>query len=206
MSPTGSVTTWIGQLQAGEEVALARLHERYWPYLVAMARKKLHGVPGKGADEEDIAQESLWSFYRRLKAGHSFHLASRHDLLALLTHIIACKTVNQIEREATKKRGGGIRVQPNLDGLADMAGGEGVRTPLEQALLNDCYRHYVDGLPENLRGFAELYLAGCTHKETAERMGTSLRSTERKIAMILARWREMAGESLVEDVGAAKLE
>src|SRR6266851_148097 len=107
MSPTGSVTTWIGQLQAGEEIALARLHDRYWPYLVAMARKKLHGLPSKAADEEDIAQEALWSFYRRLKAGHAFHLDSRHDLLALLTHIIACKAVNQIERESTKKRGGG---------------------------------------------------------------------------------------------------
>src|SRR6266851_9790847 len=106
MSSTGSVTTWIGQLQAGEEVALARLHERYWPYLVAMARKKLKGVPGKGADEEDIAQEALWSFYRRMRDGREFHLTSRHDLLALLTHIIACKAVNQIERETMKKRGG----------------------------------------------------------------------------------------------------
>jgi hypothetical protein len=31
-------------------------------------------------------------------------------------------------------------------------------------------------------------------------MGTSLRSAERKIAMILSRWREMAGQSLVEEV------
>jgi DNA-directed RNA polymerase specialized sigma24 family protein len=205
MSPTGSVTTWIGQLQSGEEIALARLHDRYWPYLVAMARKKLKGVPGRSADEEDIAQEALWSFYRRMRDGREFQLGSRHDLLALLTHIIACKAVNQLEREATKKRGGvKVRNQSGLKSLSGRTGPGAGRTPLEEALLNDCYRHYVDALPENLRGFAELYLAGCTHKETAERMGTSLRSVERKIAMILERWREMAAESMVQELESEK--
>jgi hypothetical protein len=93
MSTTGSVPAWIGQLQKGDEAVLGRLHRRYWPCPVALARKRLHGVPG-GADDTE-------------------------------------------------------------------------RTPLEQALLADCYRQYLDVLPERLRAFAESYLAGCTNKETA---------------------------------------
>ena len=108
MSSGGSVTTWLGQLQAGEVAGLAKLHARYWPHLVALARKRLQDVPGRAADEEDVAQEALWSFVRRVRAGRKFRLTSRHDLLALLTHIVACKAVNQIEHElGVQKRGGG---------------------------------------------------------------------------------------------------
>jgi RNA polymerase sigma factor (sigma-70 family) len=186
MSSSGSVTTWLGQLKDGDEAALGKLHRRYWPALVELARQKLKGAPGRAADEEDVAQQALWSFYRGLRAGRAPRLANRHDLLALLTHIIACKAVNQIEHEHAHKRGG----RAVLDDLSDVPDAE--RTPLEQAILHDCYDRFVGGLPENLRPFAELYLAHCTHKEIAERLGCVERTVERKIGRILARWQEMA--------------
>jgi DNA-directed RNA polymerase specialized sigma24 family protein len=71
-------------------------------------------------------------------------------------------------------------------------------TPLEQALLNDAYRHYVGELPDHLRDFAELYLAGFTHKEIAARVGCVERTVERKLALVLKRWREIG----LEHVGA----
>jgi RNA polymerase sigma factor (sigma-70 family) len=210
MTAIGSVTAWIGQLQAGEETALAKLHERYWPRLVALARQRLKGAPGCAADEEDVAQEAFWSFYRRLRVGQDFRLASRHDLLALLTHIIACKAVNQLQHElGVQKRGSGrVRNESALEALGgagpegrglDRAEGPGP-TPLEHALLNDSYRHYVSGLADNLRGFAELYLAGCTHKETAARMGCVERTVERKLTVILKKWQEMAAADVAQDL------
>jgi RNA polymerase sigma factor (sigma-70 family) len=202
MSSTGSVSAWIGQLQAGQESALAKLHERYWPYLVAIARKRLKGAPASAADEEDVAQEAFWSFYRRLRTGHKLQLESRHDLLALLTHIVACKAVNQIQHECgVQKRGGGrVRDSSPLETLSlgetpDDGGG----TPLEQAALKDCYRHYLDGLPESLRKFAELYLAGYTHKEIAQRVGCVERTVDRKLPMILEKWRTLAAEQLDQE-------
>ena len=200
MSSEGSVTAWIGQLQAGDETALAKLHERYWPRLVALARQRLKGTPGRAMDEEDVAQEAFWSFSRRVRQGQAFRLASRQDLLALLTHIIACKAVNQIQHEVGVQKRGGGQVQGE-SALRHLAGGEGRgletvadagRTPQEEALLKDYYRQFIDALPAKLRDFAELYLAGFTQREIAEQLHCGLRTVERKIALLLAKCQAMA--------------
>src|SRR5262249_62378095 len=93
--------------------------------------------------------------------------ATRHDLLALLTHLVACRAVNQIKHEAVQKRGGGqVRGGAGLDELLTPG-----QSPDEKPILEDLYHHYVNSLPERLRELAELYLAGCTHKEIAAQLG-----------------------------------
>jgi RNA polymerase sigma factor (sigma-70 family) len=185
-------------LRAGEEAALNQLHRRYWSALVELARARLRGTPGRCVDEEDIAQQAFWAFYQSLRAGRLPRLTNRHEFLALLTHIIACKAVNQIEQDATRKRGG---QPPQALRLADLAAlADGARTPLEDAVLRDCYQHYLDRLPDGLRPIAELYLASYTHREIAEQLGCVERTVERKIARILARWQEMAAQDVGQEL------
>jgi len=197
MSSGDSVTMWLGRLKAGEETALAKLHKRYWPFLVALARKRLRGTPSRAADEEDVAQAAFWSFYRGLKDGRVRQLDNRNDLLALLTHFVACKAVNQIQHEVgVQKRGGG---RGQGDSALKVLAEEAEPSPLEQALLSDCYVRYMNGLPEKFRAIAELYLAGYTHKEIAAQLGCVERTVERKIPLLLARWQQMAAASMEED-------
>jgi DNA-binding NarL/FixJ family response regulator len=70
------------------------------------------------------------------------------------------------------------------------------RTPQEEAILLDNYRHFVESLPERLRNVAELYLAGLTQREIADQLQCGLRTVARKIALLLARWQEMAEASV----------
>jgi len=210
MSSGGSVSAWIGQLKAGEEAALGKLHARYWPWLVALARKRLQGA-ARAADEEDVAQEAFWDFYRSVQAGRIPRLANRHDLMALFTHLVACRGVNQLRHEfGVRKRGAGqVRDGGLLEDLADgavpLAAGT-QQSPAEQALLNDCYRHYVHSLGNGLRDVAELHLAGCTHKEIAARLGCVERTVERKMAIILRKWQEIAVDSLAGEAGGPAAE
>ena len=82
MPSEGTITQWITQLKAGEEQALEKLRQRYWPFLMRLAQKKLSGVRPGAIDEEGVAQEAFWSFYRSFKAGQLPQLENRQNLFA----------------------------------------------------------------------------------------------------------------------------
>jgi len=189
LSAFGSVSQLIHQAKAGDENALGELHQRYWPQLVALARRKLRNAPElPQADEEDVAQSAFIGFYRTVKAQRIPQLQNRHQLLALLTHIVACKALNEIKHAMTQKRGGGQVLQ--LSPLAVLAEDEQY-TPLQEAILNDCYSCYVETLPDSLRTIAEMHLAGMTNREIAEECECVERTVERKIALLRQKWQAL---------------
>ncbi|MBI3468388.1 MAG: helix-turn-helix domain-containing protein [Planctomycetes bacterium] len=208
MTAGGSVTNWIAQLRAGEETALGELHKRYWPFLVQLAHRKLKGASRRAMDEQDVAQEAFWGFYESLKKGRLPRLANRHDLIALFVIITSRKAAKQIRREYSAKRGGGQVQGESVLARARSAGDQEkaierlpdpAPTPYEQAVLNDCYVRFVEGLPDSLRRFAEHFLAGYSHKEIADAIGCSERTVDRKVPLILNRWRKMAAEGMRDD-------
>jgi DNA-directed RNA polymerase specialized sigma24 family protein len=211
MSSKGSVSVWIQRLQEGEEAALAPLHQRYWSFLVNLARRRLGSAPRRACDEEDVAQQVLWQFCRSIREGKLPEVRNRQELLALLSHITACQTANQIKHElGVQKRGAGqvqgesvfALGQDPSDGSSrglDQTEAPGL-SPLERSLLNDCYQHYVLALPEHLRQFAELHLAGLTYREIAERMNCTERTVDRKMSLIQANWRRQAEADLSRDI------
>lgn len=184
MSATGSVEGWLEELQAGHVSALGRLHQRYWPTLIAYARSRLRLAPRGSADEEDVVQAAFLSFYRAFREGRVVELSTRESLLALLTTIIS--------RKAARKAPG-----PELRGVLDLSilnqlAEDPSTSPDEQAMLRDCYERYVGGLPVKLRPFAEMCLAGMTHCEIATTIPCATRTVERKMQRIQFLWRELA--------------
>ncbi len=113
----------------------------------------------------------------------------------LVPSIVACKAINQIQRAMTLKQGQGKVGE--LTPIAYLASDD-CPTASYQALLNDCYEHHVVALPDELRPFAELHLAGVANADIAEQLDCVERTVERKLALLRTMWRKLADDSLEE--------
>ena len=200
MPSEGSVTHWLGQLQAGDPDAAQPLWERYFTRLVELARKRLADAPRRAADEEDVALSVLDSFCRRARAGQFPRLSDRDDLWRLLVTLTARKATDLARREGRRKRGGGaVLDEAALAGppgaAAEEAGLERVvgREPSPEfaALVAEECRRLLDLLDDPaLRAVAVWRMEGYSNEEIAARLGTVERTVERKLQMIRKVWGE----------------
>src|SRR5690349_10483025 len=101
-----SVTQWIAGLKAGNSDAARCLAERYWSRLEVLARAKLGTSPRRVTDEEDVVVSVFASLCRGAAAGRFAAMSTRDDLWWLLFAITKRKTIDQVRRQASQKRGG----------------------------------------------------------------------------------------------------
>ncbi len=200
MASDGSVTHWLGQLQAGDPDAAQPLWERYFAQLVELARKKLANAPRRAADEEDVALSVLDSFCRRAQAGQFPRLADRDNLWRLLVTLTARKATDLARRESRRKRGGGAVLDEAA--LASPPGPAAQEVGLEQmigrepspefaALVAEECQRLLDLLDDPaLRSVAVWRMEGYANAEIAARLGTVERTVERKLQMIRKVWGE----------------
>lgn len=187
---TGSVTQFFGQLRVGSPIAAEALWERFFPRLVALARKTLVGRPQRVADADDAAQSAFASFCLRVKAGE-YEVRDRSDLWNLLGVITANKARMQARREAAEKRGGGrvlgeealVRSDYSPLPLDELAGG----VPATEFDLH-C-EELLGRLEPELRQFVVLRLLGYRNREIAEMHDCTERKVERKLNLIRLRWK-----------------
>jgi DNA-directed RNA polymerase specialized sigma24 family protein len=198
----GSVTRWIGDLQAGDlDDAARRLWGRYFDRLAHLAHAKLRAAPRGPADGEDVALSAFDSFCAGAAAGEFPHLDGRDDLWRLLVTITARKAANQLRREHRRKRGGGRVLDEGALDRADPGAGRFLArvvgdepSPEFAAMVADECRSRLEGLKdESFRQVALLRMEGYGNAEIAARLGTNVRAVERKLAAIRKRWQEGEG-------------
>jgi DNA-directed RNA polymerase specialized sigma24 family protein len=197
MPSKGSVTHWIGLLQAGDRAAAGPLWERYFRLLVHRARAALGAAPRRAADEEDVALSAFGTFCRGAEQGRFPRLDDRTDLWRLLLVLTARKAAHQVRDEVRLKRGGGqVRAEVDLaQGSADEAVLAGVigsePTPQFAAEVADRCRRLLDRLgSDELRRVALWQMEGYTLEEIAARLDVSVRTVARKLVVIRERWSE----------------
>ena len=199
------VTQWLAQLAKGDEFAAQRIWERYYEQLVGHARKRL-GRNRRATDEEDVVLSAFDGFCRGAAAGRFPRLGDRYDLWKVLVTLTARKATSHLRRELAAKRGGGkVRGDSAFrrDLSTDSAGGINQvlgeePTPEFAALVTEQCERLLDELgDDSMRRIVLLKLEGYGNGEIAEQLGCGLRTVERKLKRIRARWvRDSSAEGL----------
>lgn len=182
MSSDESVTTWLGGVKEGDDVAVQKIWQRYHLRLLGLARSVLDGSPKQVADEEDVAASAFKSFYFRAAAGRFPKLDDRGDLWKLLMTITFRKAL-RARRTSTRHRS-----VPHPDAMDEYLVSNEL-TPDLAVLVTSEFRRLLGQLDdERLCEVALARLEGYTNKEIAERLSKSLSYVERKLRVIRAIW------------------
>jgi DNA-directed RNA polymerase specialized sigma24 family protein len=193
MSSAGSVTKLIAGLKAGDDVAIAKLLDRFRARVTGLARKRLRGVSLKVEDEDDIAIQALWSLCKGAREGKFSRLADRDDLWGLLVVLTVRKAADRVVFWKTKRRGGGkvrggsaihARDASVSHGSIDDAAQEG---PGPQTINIMCeeYDRLLERLGDDtLRQIAEWTADRYTIDEIANKLGVSRSTVNRKLKRI----------------------
>jgi RNA polymerase sigma factor (sigma-70 family) len=188
------------------QVAADDLYRRYVTRVVELARKKIPERLRRIADEEDVAQAALKSFFSGVKKARFLKLDDATDLWQILVMLTERKANDQIRRQVAKKRGGGrVRGESafeSRDAFGSCAGGVGDITGVEPTpefaaeVAEEFQRRiqqldqFDDGVLHNktLRRIALWRFEGLGPAEIAKHLGCVTRTVERRLALIRKIW------------------
>jgi RNA polymerase sigma factor (sigma-70 family) len=186
MSSEGSITRWVGQLQAGDPDAARPLWERYFQMLVELARRKLLGVRPQVADEEDIALSAFDSFCQGVKRGRFPDLRDRDNLWKLLVVLTARKACHLLRDQQRLKRGGDVAT--SADQELEMMASQDPTPEFAAEIADNCQRLLGILADDELRAIALRKMEGCTTEEVAGQLNCAPRTVERKLRLIRRLW------------------
>jgi RNA polymerase sigma factor (TIGR02999 family) len=172
------LTQVLDDVAAGDESAAARLLPLVYQQLRGLARARMAKTPpGQTLEPTALVHEAYLRVAGRREHGwagrfHFFHAASRamRDIL-----------VEQARRKASLKHGGG-RARVELDDFE-----LGLEPPVEELLdLNEALKRMEREHPDNARIVMLRYFTGLTNEETADVLGMSTATVERKWRFVRA--------------------
>jgi DNA-directed RNA polymerase specialized sigma24 family protein len=189
-----SVTTWIGLLQTGQEEAAQKLWERFFPPLVRLAGAKLRGASRRDEDEEDVALSAFHSFCNAATRGQIPQLNDREDLWRTLVLITCGKVVDRRRYQQAQKRGGPSGgAEADLALLEEVVGHE-PDPAFAAAMAEECERLLGRLEDDEMRQMALLKLEGYTTEEIGARLGCSVRTVKRRLALVRRTWESPGGK------------
>jgi len=174
--------------------AEAEIWQRYFPQLLALARKSLDARTRRREDEEDILQSMYVSFCARLKRGE-FELEGRGDLMKLLVTMTLFKTRRTIARHRRQRRDTRRETAPGPNNPERSAAwtfeqmDKANPTPDEAVAFNEEVQRQLSALDPALRQIVLWKLEGYTNAEIASRkLKCAERTIERKLQRIRKVW------------------
>jgi DNA-directed RNA polymerase specialized sigma24 family protein len=192
----GSDTTHLGKLKQGDQAAARSLWERYFPWLVGLARRKLQFKPRGAADEEDVALGAFAKFCQSAQQGRLPDVRNRNDLWRLLVTLTVRMAIDEVRREGRQKRGGtATAAEYDTPGAmlaseppAELVASREAPPDFAAQVSEQCERLLASLSDEDLKAIAVWKSEGCTNEEIASKLGVVLRTVERKLRLIRERW------------------
>ena len=198
-----SVTEWIEDLRNNDPLATEKIWHRFVNALVSVANKKLKNSCCRIATGEVVAADAFVDFFKKTPDDFG-RLFDRNDLWKILVVITERRAIDAIRREGTISRGGGMVINTcDLDEGPESGQNPAIQPvdstepPDVELMLIEAFEERIDSLPnELLRQIAIDRLEGFSNGEIARKHGTSVRSVERKLALIRKSWRENGSGSV----------
>jgi RNA polymerase sigma-70 factor (ECF subfamily) len=160
-----------------DDVALARLHERYRALAFSVAQR----VVNDPARAEDVVQDAFLAVWRR--AGS--YATGRGSVRTWLTSVVRNRAIDVVR--ATRERPVGDE-DASLLALED--GAPAVHDQVAASIDGEAARRALGQLPDEQRqAIALAYFAGLSHSEIADRTGLPLGTVKSRVRLGLQRMR-----------------
>ncbi|MEQ9411387.1 MAG: ECF-type sigma factor [Fuerstiella sp.] len=185
--------------QGRDEQATHKLWQAYYHRLQEVARRRLKDFPCRVADEEDVAQSAMNSFFKAAENRRLSPVQNREDLWKLLLTITIRKVNRHKERAMAQKRGADLAA-----GESGFARGNG-NDPINLAgvpddrfvdtLMLEC-QELIETLPgTSLPQIALLRMEGHSVEEIAQLQNVAVSTIKRKLARIRTIWSTWLSEN-----------
>ena len=195
MTDPGSVTRLLVDLAAADpaarEGAIAELVSRYTPELLGLIAARMTQRLQQRVAPEDILQDVLVSFCKRLERG-GYEFANRDQFLGLVVRMSlnqVCSAARWAERQRRD-----VRREQSLAGPADRpsldAPDPAVPPPDVVAEIAEEVERLLALLPPECRQVAQLRFEGYTTEEIAKKIYRTPRTVERRLERIRTLWEQ----------------
>lgn len=192
---SGSVSQWIDELRHNKQDAATKIWERFVGRLVNVANRRIRGASCRIADGETIVADAFKDFFNRSPEDFD-KLINRNDLWQILVMITERRAIDAIRFENNQRRGGGrVMNEASLGGKDDSRFGlidsmaSGGDPPEVELMMIEALEDRLNSLGDQLlRQIAIDKMEGSTNAAIAEKRKISLRSVERKLAIIRKNW------------------
>jgi DNA-directed RNA polymerase specialized sigma24 family protein len=193
----GSITRWLPALKAGESEAIRAVWERYFRPLVGVAANRMNPARCRAAGPEDVACNAFLELCERLAREDGTErfpqLANREHLWKLLVCFTARAAFDHNTKEMRR-----AEIVAGGSALGEGAGAIAASEPAPEfavavaELIEQLAdpKHPEQG--EKLQLVAVLKMEGYEHTEIAARLGCSVKTIERKVALIRQIWKAWA--------------
>ncbi len=172
-----AITRWLQEPGEEADEAKSRIFDEYFVELLKRARLRLSCLDGS-ADQEDVAQSAMKSFFRR---ADDFTFGDRDDIWRLLCTILHRKICKYLTYHNAQKRDANRTITKAGGSTEDESGAGGVESIVDKSnmpenidrVLEMC-ADMINLLPSDLhKQVAQLILQGYTQRQIAEKVSRS---------------------------------